>query len=67
MHALHLRLATLKETPMPTERIAGPLKAPCQHREHFPPSAMVYRPGTYQHRCPGCGHVTTFFVDTPIW
>ena len=42
-------------------------EGPCQHREHFPPSAMVYRPGTYQHRCPGCGHVTTFFVDTPIW
>ena len=40
----------------------GDIKPPCLHSEHNPPSMIVLQPGTYQHTCPGCGHVTTFSV-----
>jgi hypothetical protein len=36
---------------------------PCFHREHYPPSMMVFKPGTYEHTCPACGHVTIFTVQ----
>lgn len=36
---------------------------PCRHPEHEPPAFMVYRPGRYEHTCPGCGRRFTFTVD----
>lgn len=42
-------------------------KKPCFHREHKPPSHMVYKPGTYTHKCPACGEETTFTVPLVTW
>lgn len=57
----------MRKPKIPLKTIVGPINPPCLHAQHYPPTHMVFRPGTYQHRCPGCGHVTTFFVDAPIW
>lgn len=34
----------------------------CRHPEHRPPSMMVFKPGAYEHRCPGCGQRSYFTV-----
>jgi len=51
---------------MPTRKIVdeGPCvdHRVCRHPEHDPPRMIVLSPGTYEHECPGCGHVTTFTV-----
>jgi rRNA maturation endonuclease Nob1 len=49
---------------MPTRKIKDieTWKLPCYHPEHNPPSAMVYKPGTYEHICPGCGNRIVFTV-----
>jgi Zn ribbon nucleic-acid-binding protein len=49
---------------MPTRKIAD-LTPVCRHREHDPPSMMVYEDGVYEHECPGCGHKQRFVVRKP--
>lgn len=39
----------------------------CKHPEHKPPMFQVFSPGHYEHTCPGCGHITSFTVNKPIW
>jgi len=46
---------------MPTKKIADAPK-PCLSLDHYPPSHMVYQPGTYQHTCSACGKVIVFTV-----
>lgn len=58
------------ESEMPTRRIDAPKenqdpnsrRSVCQHPEHEPPSMRVFKPGTYEHTCPGCGHKGFFVV-----
>lgn len=52
---------------MPTRKIADLPGRPCQHPEHNPPSMRVFEPGIYEHTCPKCGHVQTFFVREAVW
>lgn len=47
---------------MPTRKIADIRSQPCLNPEHNPPSMMVFKPGTYEHTCPGCGSKTIFTV-----
>lgn len=49
---------------MPTRRI-GDLEEPCRHPQHDPPGHMVWKPGVYQHVCPGCRAQQTFTVTRP--
>ncbi len=44
------------------KKISEP-KRPCLSPTHNPPSMIVLSPGTYEHTCPSCGHVTTFVVN----
>jgi|HubBroStandDraft_4_1064222.scaffolds.fasta_scaffold64215_2 hypothetical protein len=39
-----------------------PESRPCRHPEHNPPGYQVFRPGIYEHACPGCGKKQTFTV-----
>ncbi len=39
---------------------------PCNHPGHNPPNYMVFSPGIYENKCPGCGKITIFTVQ-PIW
>lgn len=53
---------------MPTRKIADlpdSVLKPCYHPEHNPPSMIVYEPGVWEHKCPGCGHVVEFSVVRP--
>lgn len=58
---------------MPTRRIDdedeswGSKPKLCLHPEHNPPGHMVFKPGKYEHTCPGCGRVITFYVTGPVW
>lgn len=64
-------LVTQKGFRMATRRIDEPKKeldpnnrrTMCQHSEHEPPNAQVLAPGSYEHVCPGCGHVGHFTVS----
>jgi hypothetical protein len=47
---------------MPTKKIADD-ERPCMDPEHDPPKHMVYRPGTYEHTCPGCSRKIVFRVE----
>ncbi len=38
----------------------------CTHPEHNPPGMRVFPPGEHNHKCPGCGHTTTFVVNRPM-
>lgn len=38
----------------------------CQHPEHDPPAMQVFKPGTYEHTCPGCGHKGKFIVRSDV-
>jgi hypothetical protein len=51
---------------MPTRKIAD-LPSVCRHRQHDPPSMLVYEDGAYEHECPGCGHIQRFVVRKPTW
>ena len=59
---------------MPTRKIADiPTPCPpaeqrrvCMHPEHTPPSMMVYKPGVYEHTCPGCLRRVTVTVPL-VW
>lgn len=53
---------------MPTRKI-GDLRfvQPCRHPEHLPPTMRVWRPGVYEHTCPGCGNVIRFVVPGVSW
>lgn len=50
-----------------TRKIADAPPPPCQHPEHNPPSMMVWEPGTYEHTCPHCGHVTLFNIVYSVY
>jgi hypothetical protein len=43
------------------------MEPPCLHPEHNPPNMIVLSPGTYEHKCPGCGKKMSFIVSGPIW
>jgi hypothetical protein len=46
-----------------TRKIADlPLKDICRHPGHEPANMRVYRPGIYEHVCPGCGSKMHFTV-----
>ena len=48
---------------MPTRKIEDlPEPKICRHPEHDPPTMMVFKPGVYEHTCPGCGHKQQFVV-----
>lgn len=49
---------------MPTKRIDPKQDTPkvCKHWDHEPPMYQHFEPGTYEHTCSGCGHVTMFTV-----
>ena len=36
--------------------------SPCRHPEHDLPNMMCFRPGVYEHECPGCGRSFQFTV-----
>lgn len=46
-----------------TRKIADAPPPPCQHPEHNPPNMMVFKPGMYEHTCPGCGKTQIFTVS----
>ena len=46
-----------------TRKISDPPMI-CRHQEHYPPSHMVYEPGTWEHVCPGCGARHVFVVPS---
>lgn len=46
-----------------TRRI-GSVPKPCTNAQHTPPSMMLYKPGTYEHVCPGCGMKGVFTVES---
>jgi hypothetical protein len=46
----------------PSTKKIGDVPHPCSHPEHNPPSHMVYKPGVYEHTCPGYGKKTVFTV-----
>lgn len=46
---------------MSTKKVAD-LPKPCHHPEHSLPGHVVYEPGVYEHKCPGCEKITTFIV-----
>lgn len=35
---------------------------PCHHPSHNIPNMIVLSPGTYEHKCDGCGKVSVFTV-----
>lgn len=35
-----------------------PMDKRCLHQSHDPPTMIVLQPGSYEHKCPSCGHVT---------
>jgi hypothetical protein len=35
----------------------------CKHLEHNPPGYIDLRPGTYIHKCPGCGKEQTLTIQ----
>lgn len=48
---------------MPTEKIADcPIVRVCRHPDHNPPTMRLFKPGTYQHTCAGCGKKIVFHV-----
>lgn len=47
---------------MSLKKIGKEPEYPCQHPGHNPPGLMVYKPGTYEWTCPGCGAKTVFTV-----
>lgn len=49
---------------MPTKRIDDAWEQPqqCKDPDHFPPRMMVFKPGTYEHTCPTCDHITVFTI-----
>jgi hypothetical protein len=51
---------------MPTKKIAD-IAQPCTHPDHDPPKYMVFKPGVYEHTCPGCGRVVQFTVPIKTW
>lgn len=44
-----------------TRRISGPT-VECLDPSHGPPAFQLFESGTYEHRCPSCGHLTYFTV-----
>lgn len=52
---------------MTIRKISEPPAPPCRHPEHKVPAHIVLSPGTYEHRCPGCGARTRFTVHGAIW
>lgn len=49
---------------MPLRKISEPSsrRERCLSPEHNPPNMIVLQPGTYEHECPSCGHVTVFTI-----
>lgn len=52
---------------MSTRKIAQPIPRPCRDPEHAPPKYRSYTPGTYEHRCPSCGHKTVFTIEQVLY
>lgn len=52
------------EEMMPTRKIADEKEEhkPCFHPDHNVPSHQVFKPGTYEHECAGCGQKKVFVV-----
>lgn len=48
---------------MPTKQLEDWTKIKfCRHPEHRPPRMQVFKPGSYEHICPGCGARSYFTV-----
>lgn len=58
LEGISINNTTIKEG---TRKIADASR-PCFDPAHNPPSHCVFEPGTYEHVCPACGHITIFSV-----